>query len=157
MIQKEKACEYVMDIWVCTSADLCAASFLLIFLYTSLCQLVYFRDLGMASLVNWSVHHFGPDWNISTTIGWAVVKFCTDIHASQRMNPTDFDDSLTFPLVPPWGWHFWSLMEYLSAYWMYCPEIWYRYPRCPEDESGLFWWSPDFSFSATSWSELSLI
>ncbi len=23
------------------------------------------------------VHHFGPDWNISATMGWIVMKFCT--------------------------------------------------------------------------------
>ena len=26
--------------------------------------------LGMEMTVSWSVHHFGPDWNISTTIEW---------------------------------------------------------------------------------------
>ncbi len=35
-----------------------------------------------------------PDWNISTTIGWIAVTFCTDIHCSQTMNPTDSGDSL---------------------------------------------------------------
>ncbi len=27
---------------------------------------------------------------------WTAMKFCTDIHGLQRMNPYDFDDSLTF-------------------------------------------------------------
>ncbi len=38
----------------------------------------------------------GPiDGNI-TTIGWIAVKFCTDIHGSQRMKPNDVDDLLAF-------------------------------------------------------------
>ncbi len=30
--------------------------------------------------VSQSVHHFGPDCNISTTIGWIAMKFSSDIH-----------------------------------------------------------------------------
>lgn len=51
----------------------------------------------------WLVHHFGSDWNSSTTIGWTDMKFCTDIHSPQRMNPYGFGDPLIFPLAPPWG------------------------------------------------------
>lgn len=43
------------------------------------------------------VHHFLPVWNIST-IGWLVMKFCTDIDGPQRMKPSDFGDLFTFPL-----------------------------------------------------------
>ncbi len=60
--------------------------------------------LGMAVSACWLIHHFGP--NISTTIGWIVIKFCTDVHGSQRMNPTDFGDPLTFSLAPPAGQSF---------------------------------------------------
>lgn len=28
-------------------------------------------------------------------------KSCTDIHGTQRTNPTDLGDPLTFPLAPP--------------------------------------------------------
>lgn len=38
---------------------------------------------------------FGSDSNISRTTGCVALKFCTDIHASQRMNPHDFGDGLT--------------------------------------------------------------
>lgn len=37
----------------------------------------------------WSVHHFGLDSNLSTTI---AIKFCTDIYVAQRMKPYDFGD-----------------------------------------------------------------
>ncbi len=53
---------------------------------------------------NGSVHHFGPDWNTSTTTGWIAIKFCTDSWSPQRVNPSDFGDPLT-------GW-------------MDCLEIW---------------------------------
>lgn len=45
------------------------------------------------------LHHFGPDLNISTTIGWIATNGCTDI------NPNNFGDSLTFPLVSPAGFN----------------------------------------------------
>lgn len=94
--------------------------------------------------VCWSVHHFGPDQNISTTTKLDWLQFCTDIPGPQRMNPSyfgflfffieistiigwiviklatciycpqiintdDFSDPLTSPLAPPEGWHlcFW--------------------------------------------------
>ncbi len=34
--------------------------------------------------VCWSVHHFGPDWNTSTT-GWIAVTFGSDTHGPLRM------------------------------------------------------------------------
>lgn len=36
----------------------------------------------------WLGHHFDPDWNMSTTIGWIVMKLSVVIHGSQRTNPT---------------------------------------------------------------------
>ncbi len=68
--------------------------------------------------VGQSVHHFSSDWNVSTTIGWIAIKVCTDIHGSQTMNPNDFDDPLTFPLVPPWGWRLWFWVKCLDNCWM---------------------------------------
>lgn len=59
----------------------------------------YSQSCGwMAVLVCLSVHHIGPDWNISTS-GWIAVKVCTDSHGPPRMNPTVFGDVLTFLLV----------------------------------------------------------
>lgn len=48
-----------------------------------------------------SVHHFGPD--ILITIGWIAIKVATDLHGTQRRNPSDFP--LTFHLVQPTGQH----------------------------------------------------
>ncbi len=41
------------------------------------------------------VHHFGPDWNISTPTGRIAMKFCTDIYGAQVMYPNVFGDPLT--------------------------------------------------------------
>lgn len=40
---------------------------------------------------------------ISSAIGRIAMKLCTDIHAAQTQNLTDFDGLLTFPLAPPAG------------------------------------------------------
>ncbi len=42
--------------------------------------------------VGQSVHHFGPYWNISTTIWWIKMKSFMNIHEEERMNPIDFGD-----------------------------------------------------------------
>ena len=34
-------------------------------------------------------------------IGWIAMKFFTDIHVPQRINPTNVGDLLTFPSGPP--------------------------------------------------------
>ncbi len=49
--------------------------------------------------------------------GW---KFDTDIHGPQRMNPTDFGDPLTFPVLPPASQSFHSSCEniWTSAGWI---------------------------------------
>ena len=44
---------------------------------------------GQCQSVICSVLHFGPDCNISSTIGWIAVKFCADIHGAQMINPND--------------------------------------------------------------------
>ncbi len=44
--------------------------------------------------------------NVSTTIGWIVMKFGADIHGAKRMSPNDFGDPLTFDIVPPAGQSF---------------------------------------------------
>lgn len=46
-------------------------------------------------------YHFGPKWNISTTTGCIVMKFYTGGYDPLRMNLTDIDNLLIFPLVPP--------------------------------------------------------
>ena len=43
-----------------------------------------------------------------------AMKSNTDIHNPQKMNPTDFGDSLTFPYTWPWGWYFDFFMKYLN-------------------------------------------
>lgn len=51
--------------------------------------------------------HFGLDSNLNN-----FSKDCNDIlhklnmHGTQRMNPDAFDDPLTFPLSPQWGFVF---------------------------------------------------
>lgn len=60
-----------------------------------------------------SVHHLGSDWNISTTSWWISVKFCTDIHGHQRMNPTDLPSSgqkiLTVQYLDLWQNFYWTV------------------------------------------------
>ena len=56
-----------------------------------------FDDIVMLSMYfvaicGLSVHHFGPDRNISTTIGWIGVIFGTNVHGSTTMDPNDFGD-----------------------------------------------------------------
>lgn len=48
--------------------------------------------------VIWFVHHVGP--NTSTTIGWIATNFGTNGHVSHRIKCSNFDDPLTFLLVP---------------------------------------------------------
>lgn len=43
-------------------------------------------------------HHIGSYWNISKSIEWIAMAFCTDIHVPQKMKPTEF--ALGFPLAP---------------------------------------------------------
>ncbi len=69
--------------------------------------LVFFSCVarGTAMSVCLLVNHSGPDWNISTAIGWIAMTLCTDIHGPQRINLTDFGDPLNFhqhkiPLCP---------------------------------------------------------
>lgn len=64
---------------------------------------------GMALVMTLSVCVGPPHENISTAIEWIAKKCCTDINNTQRMNPSDFGDPLTFPLASPWqyfiiGW-----------------------------------------------------
>ncbi len=76
----------------------------------------------LAMMVGWSVH-CGPDWNIWTIIWGTAMKFHTDIHSPQRMNPTDFGDPLSFPLAPPWGWYLCYSVKCLNNYQMDCHEM----------------------------------
>lgn len=47
-----------------------------------------------------SVHHFNPDWNIWTIIRRFTINLGTDYPGPLRINPDDFADPLTFPIVP---------------------------------------------------------
>ncbi len=62
------------------------------------------------------VRHFGPEWNISTTIGWIAMKCATYIQGPYKMNSKDVGDPLTFPLVPPAGWSFHLFSEISTVY-----------------------------------------
>lgn len=63
-------------------------------------------------------HHF----ETSQTIGSVDMNFCTDIHVHQRMNPSYFDDPLTFHPVPSFGQNNFSLSLYHQPplYFVYC-------------------------------------
>ncbi len=87
----------------------------------------------MATSVGQSVHHFGVDINMSTIIGWIVMKFQTNTQAPLKMNPTDFGDHLTFPLAPPAGQNLSFSVKYLKNYWMDCHEIGIRQSCSPQD------------------------
>ena len=76
-----------------------------------------------------SLHHFGPDWNISNTIGWIVMKFCADVHRLHTINPNVF-----FLKHQSWGWHLWFRLKYLNDIgWIGC-EICQRYSRPLEEK-----------------------
>lgn len=49
------------------------------------------------------VHYFGSGWIVSTTTWWIDTKVYTYIHSPQMICPIDIGETLTFPLVPPWG------------------------------------------------------
>lgn len=44
------------------------------------------------------VHHFGPEWNISTTVGWKAMNFGTDICVSHRGDCNNFWNDNVKPL-----------------------------------------------------------
>ncbi len=49
--------------------------------------------------------------NVSTTIITRLIAMVYGINGSQRMNPGDFGDPLTFPVVAPAGQSFHSSRE----------------------------------------------
>lgn len=59
---------------------------------TSILQLLFLLAMPASRLCQ-LVSHFGPAWNISTTIRWIVMKLCTE--GLQRINPADFSWSAT--------------------------------------------------------------
>ncbi len=44
------------------------------------------------------------------------MKFCTDIHGSQTMNPGGFGEPLTVPLVPSSGQNFTLFSTFMTKY-----------------------------------------
>ncbi len=46
------------------------------------------------------------------------MKFCTDIHGHQMINPNNFGDPLTFPLVSPGDSNLWFCGRSRNTYWM---------------------------------------
>ncbi len=55
---------------------------------------LFFTSASAVAL--WMAMLVGPDWNISTTIGWIVIT-C----GPQRMNPTNLRDPMIIPQAPP--------------------------------------------------------
>lgn len=82
----------------------------------SLCPEMFFRDWKVGVLVC----HFGSHWNISTTTGWIVVTFCTDLMMQYCLWSPDFLSFTTSRLtcLP------FSEIVYSTGY---------RDPRCQED------------------------
>lgn len=59
------------------------------------------------------------------------MKSCTDSHVPLRMNPRDFDDSLTFSLAPPSDSHL--LVKCLNNYFTDWHKIWHQDSYSPQD------------------------
>ncbi len=62
-----------------------------------------FENWATTLTVLYYCHYRWLRLSISTTIWWLAMKFCTDIHGPQRINPNDVGAPLTFPLAPPAG------------------------------------------------------
>lgn len=53
--------------------------------------------------------------------GQMVIKFCILVSGPQRINPTNFGDTMTFPLVSPSGSYFLDFSKkYLNNICMHC-------------------------------------
>lgn len=64
------------------------------------------------------VHHFSPDLNVMTTIGWIATDFGTDIHYSQMMNLNGFIDHKVKLFFDKSVSHIWGtifLLTFLNA------------------------------------------
>lgn len=60
-------------------------------------------------------NHFGLAWNI-TGICWIIINLYTKVHGVQRINSTDFWDSVTFP---PWGsWFCGFVLDPTEIFWI---------------------------------------
>ncbi len=58
----------LLHMWLCSFVHVCIQRFTL--------QAQHYLKSHVSSVALWMVmfHHFGPDWNISTTTGWIVMK-----------------------------------------------------------------------------------
>ncbi len=102
-------------------------------IYSFFCLLAAWLCEWHRQSVSRLVHHFGPDWNILTALLWIAMKFYTDVHVPQRMNPDDYDDRLSFTPMPPWGSHLWFWVKCLKNYWVDCHEILNRHSSSPQE------------------------
>lgn len=59
------------------------------------------------------------------------------IYGAHMINPTDFGDLLTSPLVPPWSSNVWFWVKYHNNKWMECHDIWYRHSCFSLDDTWL--------------------
>lgn len=61
---------------------------------------ILFQPFSYAGSMDGSVsqlaHHFVPDWNILTTVGFIAMNLCQGIHCSQKMSSNDFVQYLDF-------------------------------------------------------------
>ncbi len=104
-----------LQFWVCLSVCMCVCMHILLFVYFKcikcallfyLCLWVYVFFSHASPSVDRLVHHFGPGWNIPTTTWWIAMKFGSDFHGCQMMNPNYFGDPFAFPVAPPAGQSF---------------------------------------------------
>ena len=82
-----------------------AVSALAVFLYA--CEFIVKGWLGIGGLGGYLLfvaeRTLVQTANVSTTITWFAMAFGTNIHGSQRINPTTFGDPLTLVLLPQCG------------------------------------------------------
>ncbi len=100
----------------------------------------------------WSVHRFGPDWNISVTSGRIAMKLCTNVYGPQTRNPTDFSDPMTEGnILTTMPWNLLHIVRVPRAYiLMNLVILFFFFPLLQLNISiSTGWWPPDFSSSAT--------
>lgn len=109
------------------------------------------------SLQSHAVCFGSVDDNVSLSVGWSTALFQSeisqqlfnaliwhfDICGAQRMKSDVFDDHLTFPLAPTWGWCFWFevselLIKEISHYYLLSDRLAWIVLRCCHKNESLF-------------------
>lgn len=73
------------------------------------------QTTNAVSSVGQLIHHIGPGLKMLTNIEWIDIKFYTDIRGPYGMNPKDFGNLPSFPVVPPRGQQFWFHVRWLNS------------------------------------------